>query len=387
MKRILMAIAAFFMAALAFPAAAQEAPSAEGVQLVQIAGNLTRPIFVTHAGDGSGRLFVAQQGGLIKIIADGEVLQTPFLNLSSIVSAEANSQNYTERGLLGLAFAPDYAESGRFYVNYTDINGNTVVARYTVSDSDPNLADPNSAQIILTQQQPHSNHNGGNLAFGADGYLYVAFGDGGSQGDPQGNGQNLGTWLGKILRIDVSGDAGYVVPEDNPFVGNPAAQPEIWAYGLRNPWRFSFDTETGDLYIGDVGGDRYEEVNFEPADSVGGVNYGWNTYEGMHPTGFRNPPDNVTLPIAEYDHSQGVTVAGGYVYHGELLPQLDGQYFYGDWGSGTLWTAWRDANDVWQSAVFIRNSGHSISSFGLDENNELLLVDYNGAIFRFEPAA
>ncbi len=385
MKRIL--LLALFSMVLVLPAAAQEAPSAEGVQFVQIAGNLTRPIFVTYVDDDSGRLFVVQQGGQIKILQDGDVLQTPFLDLSSIVSPDANQSNYTERGLLGLAFAPDYAESGRFYVNYTDVNGNTVVARYTVSADDPNAADPNSAQVILTQQQPYGNHNGGDLAFGPDGYLYVAFGDGGSQGDPQGNAQNPGTWLGKILRIDVSGESGYTVPSDNPFVNDASVLPEIWASGLRNPWRSSFDTETGDLYIGDVGGSAYEEINFQPADSAGGLNYGWNTYEGMHPTGFRTPPDNVTLPIAEYDHSHGVTVVGGYVYHGELLPQLEGQYFYGDWGSGRLWTAWRDASGAWQSAIFILNSGYSISSFGLDENGELLLVDYNGAIYRFEPAA
>jgi len=388
MNRFIVMMLAILMMALSLPAAAQEVPSREGVQLVQIIGDLFHPIFVTHAGDDSGRLFVVQQNGLIRIHQDGSLLETPFLDISDLISPEALGSNYTERGLLGLAFAPDYAESGRFYVNYTDVNGNTVIARYLVSADDANTADENNVQIILTQEQPYSNHNGGHLTFGPDGYLYIGFGDGGSQGDPHGNGQNLETWLGKILRIDVSGEGeGYTVPDDNPFVGDSSALPEIWAYGLRNPWRFSFDSKTGDLYIGDVGGSAYEEINFEAAESAGGLNFGWNAYEGMYQTGFANPPDNVTLPVATYDHSQGVTVIGGYVYHGELLPQLTGVYFYGDWGSSTIWTLWPDANSTWRTAVFIPSySGQLISSFGVDEDSELLLVDYDGAIYRFEPA-
>lgn len=366
-------------------AAQQDMPSADAVRLERVAQGFTRPLLVTHAGDGSGRLFVLQQGGRVRIVTpDGAVLEPPFLDLTALVSPDANTFLYSERGLLGLAFAPDYANSGRLYASYTDTSGNSVVARYRVRQDDANQVDPASAEIILTQAQPFPNHNGGMLAFGPDGYLYVGFGDGGSQGDPYGNAQNLGTWLGKILRIDVSGEGpGYAVPEDNPFVGQAGALPEIWAYGLRNPWRFSFDMATGDLWIADVGGSSYEEVNRQPAASPGGENYGWNTWEGMHETGLKAPASNVTMPIAEYDHGQGVSVTGGYVYRGAALPALDGVYLYGDWGSGTIWSAWQGADGTWQSAPFMRSTGHSISAFGQDEAGELYLVDYNGQLLRF----
>ena len=239
-----------------------------------------------------------QQPGQIRILINGTVLPTPFLDIHELVSCCG------EQGLLGLAFHPDYANNGFFYVDYTDVNGNTKVARYTVSKNDPNIADPNSVFPILSQSQPFSNHNGGQLAFGPDGYLYIALGDGGSGGDPQENGQNLQTWLGKILRVDVNGDdfpgdpnRNYAVPPDNPFVGNPNALEEIWAYGVRNPWRCTFDRVTGDFFIADVGQNSWEEINFQPAASTGGENYGWDVLEGMHC--FEDDPAGKLQPVFE----------------------------------------------------------------------------------------
>src|SRR6266542_1933964 len=252
------------------------------IQLQPVVSGLTMPVTVTNAGDGSGRLFIVQQTGQIRIFTNGTLLLAPFLDISDLVSCCG------EQGLLGLAFHPDYATNGFFYVDYTDNAGNTVVARYSVSENDPNVADPDSAQTVLTQVQPFSNHNGGQLAFGPDGSLYIAFGDGGSAGDPQENGQNLETWLGKILRVDINGDdfpgdpdRNYAVPPDNPFVGVPGLD-EIWAYGVRNPWRCTFDRVTGDFFIADVGQGNWEEIDFQPANSTGGENYGWDVLEGMH---------------------------------------------------------------------------------------------------------
>ncbi|MEP7290961.1 MAG: PQQ-dependent sugar dehydrogenase [Chloroflexota bacterium] len=361
-------------------------PNRDGVQLVPYADGFDRPLFAAGAGDDSGRLFVVEQGGKIWIVTDGQKSETPFLDVSELLSRDVFGGGYSERGLLGLAFAPDFASSGAFYINYSDLNGDTVVARYHISADDPNVADPASAVTILTQEQPYPNHNGGNMAFGADGYLYISFGDGGSGGDPENRAQNLGTWLGKILRIDVSGDS-YTVPENNPFVGVEGVLPEIWAYGLRNPWRFSFDRETHDLYIGEVGQGDWEEIDFQPADSTGGENYGWRVYEGLHPfSGEAVPPDLVT-PIAEYAHNLGASVSGGYVYRGSMIPDLVGVYLYGDFGTGTIWTLYRDASGEWQDDVFMPNSGHSISSFGQDDSGELYLVDYSGTILRFEPVS
>jgi glucose/arabinose dehydrogenase len=355
--------------------------------LAEIATGLTRPLYLTNAGDGSGRLFVVEQGGRILTIKDGTLLDKPFLDVSGLVSREALGSGYTERGLLGLAFHPDYKQNGQFFIDYTDQNGNTVVARYTVSADNPDQADPNTATQLLYVQQPFANHNGGQLAFGPDGYLYVAFGDGGSGGDPQGNGQNLGTLLGKILRLDVNTGDGYSIPPTNPFVNNGAARPEIWAWGLRNPWRFSFDRQTGDLYIADVGQNSWEEVDFQPASSKGGENYGWNAYEATHVYSGQQPASDVVMPILEYDHSNGrCSVTGGYVYRGEQIPDLQGYYLYGDWCAGTLWAAHRDNAGDWQTAVSL-DTGRQISAFGQDEAGELYVVDYGGAILRLEPGA
>ncbi len=360
-------------------------PDPSGVKLTPVVTGLNRPLFLTNAGDGSGRLFAVEQGGKIWVIKDGQKLDTPFLDVSSLLSRDVFNGGYSERGLLGLAFAPDYASSGVFYINHTDGNGNTVVARYHVSADNPDVANPDSAQTILTQQQPYANHNGGNMAFGPDGDLYIGFGDGGSAGDPQGHAQDLSTWLGKILRIDVNADT-YTVPPDNPFVNTQGAKPEIWAYGLRNPWRFSFDRETGDLYIGDVGQNLWEEVDFQPAGDPGGENYGWNVFEATHPYSGAAAPANMVLPVAEYSHNEGIAVTAGYVYRGSALPGLTGAFFYGDYGTGTIWSLYRDANGDWQHNVFMKGAG-TISSFGQDESGELYLIDYGGRVLRFDPAS
>ncbi|WP_119065430.1 PQQ-dependent sugar dehydrogenase [Aggregatilinea lenta] len=358
-------------------------------QLVEVASGFTHALYMTSAGDGTGRIFVVQQTGVIQVLNSDYSAAGTFLDVSERISREALTDNYTERGLLGLAFPPDYAESGVFYINYTDVNGNTVLARYSVTD-DPNVADPASEQIILQQEQPYSNHNGGHLAFGPDGYLYMALGDGGSGGDPEGNAQNLGTLLGSIIRIDVTNPPdgqGYGIPDDNPFVGDSSQRGEIWAWGLRNPWRFSFDRATGDLYIADVGQDVYEEVNFQPADSTGGENYGWNAYEASHAYSGGDPASDVVMPIAEYAHSDGsCSVTGGYVYRGTTVPELDGTYFYGDWCNGVLYWIQRDAAGEWQYGQSMA-SGPQIASFGEDEAGNLYIVGYSGRLYRFDPVS
>jgi glucose/arabinose dehydrogenase len=364
-------------------AEAQEVP----LQLVPVASGFSRPLYVTHAGDGSGRLFVVEQSGAIRVIKDSTVLGQPFLDVSGLISRQALEGGYTERGLLGLAFHPDYAENGLFYINYTDLNGHTVISRYTVSADNPDRADATSAAPLLFVEQPYANHNGGHLAFGPDGYLYISLGDGGSGGDPLGSGQNLATLLGKILRIDVTIAEGYSIPPDNPFVGRADARPEIWAWGLRNVWRFSFDRATGDLYLADVGQNQWEEVNFQPAASAGGENYGWNAYEGTHVYSGQPAASAVVAPVLEYNHSAGrCSVTGGYVYRGERIPALQGVYLYGDWCSGTIWSATRAAGGAWETVVSLE-SGRSISSFGEDEAGELYVVDHSGAVLRLEPAA
>lgn len=355
------------------------APSADSFRLEALVQNLRRPLYLTHAGD--ERLFVMEQGG--KIFVVNGTSQSLFLNLTDLVTAEANREVYTERGLLGLAFAPDYAETGTFYVNYTDRAGNTVLARYQVS-TDPNVADSDSAEILLQVQQPFPNHNGGHMAFGADGYLYVALGDGGAANDPLGAGQNVQNLLGSMLRLDVSQAGAYQIPADNPFADGVNGAPETWSYGWRNPWRFSFDRATGDMYIADVGQNQYEEVNFELA-GMGGLNYGWNAWEATHRFNNRlNVPDAV-MPLAEYDHGKGCSVTGGYVYRGALIADLQAVYLYGDFCSGRVWYAYRDTANQWQSAEFLE-TGFQISSFGEDVNGELYIVDYRGTVYKIVPA-
>jgi glucose/arabinose dehydrogenase len=294
----------------------------------------------------------------------------PFLD----IVGEVDSQ-HTEQGLLGLAFHPDYAKNGLFFVNYIDLSGNTVIVRFHVSADDPNRADPTSELDLLHVEQPYANHNGGGLAFGPDSYLYIGLGDGGSGGDPAGNGQNLQTLLGKMLRIDVDHGEAYAIPSDNPFA-NGGGLPEIWAYGLRNPWRFSFDRLTGDLFIADVGQDAWEELDVIPAGTPGGMNFGWNYYEGNHP--YKNQPpsgEGFTFPAAEYSHTEGCSVTGGYFLRGADLPEWQGIYFYGDYCSGTIWGLARDGQGNWQ-AKNLFSSAFQITTFGMDEAGEIYLADY-----------
>ena len=359
------------------PSAANIDPAA--YQLAQVASGFARPLLVTHNGVDPDRLYVVEQAGVIRVLAGGALLPDPFLDIRGIVSSEA-----FERGLLGLAFHPRYAENGQFFVYYTDLNGDTAVARYQVGD-DPDQADPDSAVIILQVVQPFPNHNGGHLAFGPDGHLYVGLGDGGSGGDPQGNGQNLGTLLGSILRLDVGDDqaTSYTIPADNPFAGRSDVRQEIWVYGLRNPWRYSFDRATGDLYIGDVGQGGFEEVSFQPGDSPGGENYGWNYMEGFEPYQGQPPAGlELTPPIAAYPLARPqCAVTGGYVYRGPSLPALNGVYVYGDYCSGHLWYLLRE-NGEWQNELFME-TGRGISSFGEDLAGELYVVDHGGgAVYR-----
>ncbi|MGD8737940.1 MAG: PQQ-dependent sugar dehydrogenase [Anaerolineae bacterium] len=348
------------------------------IELEQITSGLDTPVGIAHAGDGSGRLFVIEKPGRIRVLQDGQLTDTPFLDISERVSA-----SQSERGLLGLAFHPDYASNGFFYVNYTDLRGDTTVSRFAVG-SDPGRADPASETVLLVVAQPAANHNGGHLAFGPDGYLYIGTGDGGGAGDRYGNGQNPQTLLGAMLRIDVDGGSPYAVPADNPFVGSPGVRDEIWSIGLRNPWRYSFDRLTGDLYIADVGQNIYEEVNVQPAGSSSGQNYGWPIMEGLHcyPDGSDCDPAGLTLPVAEYNHAQGCSVTGGYVYRGQAFPALSGIYLYGDYCSGRIWGLVRSGDGAWQNAE-LGQADARISSFGQDESGELYLTDIaGGTLFR-----
>jgi len=345
------------------------------------------PVYLTNAGDGSDRLFVMEQTGYILVVENGEILPQPFLDVSLDLTPDVFQGGYTERGLLGLVFHPEYEENGLFFIHYINQAGSAVVVRYQVMADNPNLADTSSAVTLIEVEDPFPNHNGGQLAFGPDGYLYIGIGDGGDLGDPLGYGQNTGVLFGKILRIDVDTDATtYTVPADNPFVADDAYMPEIWALGLRNPWRFSFDRLTGDLYIGDVGESSWEEINFQPVDFPGGANYGWNAFEANYPFNLDTPvPRGMILPIADYSHEEGCSVTAGYVYRGEALPDLQGVFFFGDYCSGKIWTTFQDADGSWQTALFAE-LGVQITSFGEDEAGELYLVDYKGSIFKLAAA-
>jgi uncharacterized protein (TIGR03437 family) len=347
------------------------------IRTVQIASGVEAPTDIQNAGDGSGRLFFIQQNGVVRIFRNGALVAQPFLDIRDKTSSGG------ERGLLGLAFPAGFAQKQRFYVNYTDLNGDTVIAQYRVS-ANPNVADRASETVLLRIAQPFANHNGGQVRFGPDGYLYIGMGDGGSGGDPQNNGQNRATLLGKMLRIDVEGDPGRVrIPASNPFVNTAGTRPEIWALGLRNPWRFSFDRATGDLWIADVGQNTHEEIDFQPASSPGGENYGWNRMEGMHCFEDGCNQQGLTLPVAEYDHSQGCSVTGGFVYRGSLSPALRGTYIYGDYCSGRIWGVEREAT-AWGNRLLLA-SGFSITTFGEDEAGEIYVADAaNGAIHRIE---
>jgi glucose/arabinose dehydrogenase len=355
------------------------------ISLAVAAVGFASPVHVTHAGDGSGRIFVVEQAGRIRILGNGVVLPVPFLDLASLIPPRLIAGG--EQGLLSVAFPPGFAAKRYFYVNYTRApDGATVVARYRVSAGDANVADPASEEVILTILQPFANHNGGQLAFGPDNNLYIGMGDGGSGGDPLNNGQSPGTLLGKLLRIDVeSGVQPYKVPAGNPFVDNANFLPEIWALGLRNPWRFSFDRGTGDLYIGDVGQANFEEIDFQPAGSAGGQNYGWNIMEGdsCYPPGTVGcNRTGLALPVFVYDHSLGCSVTGGHVYRGSAIPSLQGVYLFGDLCSGRIWGI-RKNGVTWDNALLADNTALTITTFGEDESGNVYVVNYaNGDLLQ-----
>lgn len=359
--------------AAAQPTAAPRSQTASGapaIKLDLVTNQLKQPVYATTAGDGSGRLFVVEKQGRIIIVRDGVPLPTPFLDITSLVGSSGS-----EQGLFSVAFHPRFTSNGLFYVDYTDKQGNSVIARYQVSAENPDLADPGSAATLLYVEQPAPNHNGGQVLFGPDGYLYIGFGDGGRAGDPWGNAQNLGVLLGKLLRVDVDGGFPYAIPPDNPFVNRPGARPEIWAYGLRNPWRFSFDRATGDLFIADVGQNAFEEIDLQRAGAGGGQNYGWNVMEGFHcyPASKPCDPSPYVPPIAEYGRDGGCSITGGYVYRGMRYPQLQGYYFYGDYCSGRVWALREEAPDQWHQYELL-DTALNISSFGQDEDGELYLT-------------
>ena len=377
MRRTLLMLLFLLLLLLAFASFAAGA----GISLGKIVATVEKPTHITHAGDGNERLFIVEQEGRIVIVKDGVQLKTPFLDIRDRVGCCG------ERGLLSVAFPPGYQQKQYFYIYYTDRSGNTVVARFHTA-KDPDRANPSSEEATLTADQPFSNHNGGQLAFGPDGFLYIALGDGGAANDPFGNGQKMSTFLGKLLRIDVEGEKRpYAVPSSNPFLGKKGIRSEIWAFGLRNPWRFSFDRTTGDLFIADVGQNKYEEVNVQPASSKGGENYGWNRMEGLHC--FRSKKCDMTglvLPVAEYDHGSGCSVTGGMVYRGSAIANLAGVYLYGDYCTGRIW-GMRTAGERWLSSELL-DTDLSISTFGEDEAGELYVADHgSGNIYQIISSA
>src|SRR5437879_3010670 len=348
----------------------------------QVVSGLKNPLAIVNAGDGSGRLFVAQQGGQIRIVRGGNLVDRPFLDIADRITTGG------ERGLLGVAFHPGFPADPRVFVDYTDVNGDTRVSSFRVDPASPDRVDPSTEQRLLFVKQPFPNHNGGALVFGPDGFLYISLGDGGSGGDPQGNGQSLTTLLGKILRIDVdrtSGDQRYAIPSGNPYAdGSDGRKPEIWLWGLRNPWRMSFDRLNGDLWIGDVGQDRWEEIDVQRAGTPGGTNFGWNRMEASHcylpPSDCRLP--GLTLPVTEYGHDQGCTVIGGDVDRGTAQPLLVGAYVFADYCSGRVW-AIDPGVDGPRSPTLVATTNHAFTAFGKDQAGELYAVDITaGSLLR-----
>jgi glucose/arabinose dehydrogenase len=354
------------------------------LDLEPIVDGLDAPIGIVAAGDGSGRLFILEQAGRIRVVErDGSLRPEPFADLSARIESGG------ERGLLGLAFHPDFADNGRFFVHYSRRGDGATVLAELRADADRSIADPSSERVLLTVLQPFGNHNGGHLEFGPDGYLYMGLGDGGSGGDPLGNAQNTDVLLGKILRLDVdaelAGGKAYAIPSDNPFapggVRPGQGAPEVWAYGLRNPWQFAFDSRGGDLYIGDVGQGSWEEIDRQPSDSGGGENYGWAVMEGRHcyVDGCDQAP--YVKPVAEYSHDQGCSISGGRVYRGDAQPALIGVYVFADYCSGLVFTLQVDEGTVTPKPVL--ESGLGITAFGTGEDGEIYLADVRGgAIYR-----
>ena len=359
-------------------------PSRIHLGLALVAGGLSSPLLVTNAGDGSGRLFVVEKTGKVRVIKNGSLLTTPFIDLSRSVS------NGGEQGVLGLAFHPSYKTNGKLYLSYTDLNGTSIIREYRVSASNPDRADGSSGRTLLRVKQPYENHNGGNIAFGPDGYLYIGFGDGGSGGDPGNRAQNKDTLLGKLLRIDVNkrtGSLPYAIPPGNPYVGR-AGLDQIWAIGLRNPWRWSFDRETGDLWIGDVGQGAWEEVDRALAvhglNAGRALNFGWRVMEGTHC--FKPSSGCVrtgkTLPLTEYGHDQGrCSITGGFVYRGKAYPDLVGAYLFADYCSGEIWYVDRGAARG-TAPIRALDTSSSLTSFGEDQAGELYVTDTDGTVFR-----
>ena len=350
-----------------FPLNVGDFPNAKNYEWRLIASGLNRPVDVQSAFDGSGRLFIIEKNGAIRIYENGQLLEQPFLDIEERVNDDGN-----EMGLLGLAFHPNYERNGYFYVNYTGRGGDTFISRLQAGG---NIADAGSESILMKVKQPYSNHNGGAVVFGPDGYLYLSLGDGGLAGDPHKNGQDTTSLLGKILRIDVNSSDPYAIPSDNPF-GN-----EVWAYGLRNPWRISFDRSSGDLWIGDVGQGEWEEIDYLPAGSGGGANFGWSIMEGNHGYDGQIQP-GLLLPVAEYGHADtlgGCSVTGGYVYRGGM-PEWNGIYLYGDYCKGHVWGLMR-SDGQWQSQLLFE-AGMTITSFGQDESGEIYLASDAGGVYK-----
>lgn len=353
-------------------------PGPAELRLAEVASGLAGPVYLT-APAGDPRLFVVEQPGRIRVIRDGQLLPAPFLDITAKVGSGG------ERGLLSVAFHPRYAQNGFFYVNYTDRAGDTRIERYRVS-ADADRADAASASLVIAIEQPYSNHNGGMVLFGPDGMLYVGMGDGGSGGDPHNHGQDPSTLLGDLLRLDVDRSAPYAIPPGNPFAGETARRPEIWATGLRNPWRFAFDRETGLLYVADVGQGQWEEVNVVPG-TLAGVNYGWRVMEGAHCYGAATcRQEGYTLPVLEYPHPDGCSVTGGIVYRGRAIPAIRGHYFYGDFCAGWIRSfRYAGGQAVDQRSWELGDVGN-ILSFGEDGAGEMYVLSSNGRVYRFEAA-
>jgi glucose/arabinose dehydrogenase len=353
-------------------------PTGEGVRLLEIASGLNVPLYLTAPPGDLTRLFIVDKTGTIRIVKDGTLLPTPFLDISGQVSGGS------EQGLLGLAFPPDYASTGRFVVHYTDTAGDTRVSVFQVT-ANADIADGSTEQVILTADQPFTNHNGGQIAFGPDGFLYLGLGDGGGSGDPEGRGQDLSELLASILRVDVQSGTSYTVPPDNPFVGQqPASRPEVWSYGLRNPWRFSFDRANGDLYIADVGQNNLEEVDVAPAASGGGkgVNYGWSIMEGNQCYGGGQcDQTGLTSPTFQYGHAEGCSIIGGYVYRGSAVPALQGLYFYGDFCQRWVHSfRYQDGTAAEVTNWPALRTTSSLTSFGEDAAGELYVLESGGRV-------
>jgi len=349
-----------------------------------VVSGLERPVDLQTPGDRS-RLFVLEQRGRIRLLRGRTLVATPFLDITDRVGSGGS-----EQGLLGLAFHPRFPENGRFFVNYTDRRGDTHIAEFRAAAS-ADTADPGTERTILTQDQPFSNHNGGQLAFGSDGFLYIGLGDGGSGGDPLGSGQDLGSLLGKLLRIDVDAAQPYGVPGSNPFLSRTGARPEIWALGLRNPWRFAFDRLTGDLFIGDVGQGAVEEVDAEPAPRRGGQNYGWNFTEGSRCFSPSSgcPTAGITFPVLEYGHGDGCSITGGVVYRGCRMPGYAGTYFYGDFCTGFVRSFRLEGGRATDARDFTSQVGtrRNLAAFGLDAEGEVYLLELSGSVYQIVPVS